>query len=157
MTPTDISHLRRCLELAREARDRGDDPFGSRLVGPGGAVLAEHRNAVVTSNDVTAHPELTLARWAAQHLSLEERAGCTTYTSCEHCAMCATAHYWAGVGRIVFAFSSEQLGAIVPPELPMLRLSSRDVFATANRTVVVEGPCLELADEARALFDGHWA
>jgi tRNA(Arg) A34 adenosine deaminase TadA len=157
MTPDDVRHLRRCLELAREARERGDDPFGALLVGPDGAVLAEHRNGTVTANDVTAHPELTLARWAAEHLSPAERAGSTTYTSCEHCAMCATAHFWAGVGRIVFAFSSEQLGEILPQDAPMLRLSTRDVFATANRPVVVEGPCLELADEARALFDGHWA
>ena len=44
----DVAHLRRCVELAGEARARGDEPFGSVLVSGDGDVLAEDRNAVVT-------------------------------------------------------------------------------------------------------------
>jgi tRNA(Arg) A34 adenosine deaminase TadA len=157
MTPDDVRHLRRCLELARSARARGDEPFGSVLVGRDGRVLAEHLNAVVTNRDCTAHPELTLARWAGAHLDPEQRAGATVYTSCEHCAMCAGAHYWAGIGRLVFALSGEQVAELAPPNIPHLRLSSREVFARGNRPVLVEGPCDELAAEARALFDGFWS
>ena len=43
-------------------------PYGSLLVGPAGDVLAEDRNTVVTERDITAHPELKLARWAAREL-----------------------------------------------------------------------------------------
>ena len=122
MDAADVAHLRRCIELAREARELGDEPFGSLLVGPDGAVLAEERNAAVTLQDVTAHPELMLARWASQHLGPQERAASTMYTSCEHCAMCAAGHHWAGIGRLVFALSGEQLIAMLPPGLPELRL-----------------------------------
>ena len=156
MDATDIAHLRRCIELAREARQVGDDPFGSLLVGPTGAVEAEERNAVATLRDVTAHPELMLARWASQNLGAWERAASTMYTSCEHCAMCAGAHHWAGIGRLVFALSGEQLIAMLPPGLPELRLSSREVFARGSNPVTVEGPCPELEAEARALFEGLW-
>ena len=38
-----------------------------------------------------------------------ERAEATVYTSGEHCPMCAAAHGWAGLGRIVYATSSEQM------------------------------------------------
>ena len=75
------------------------------LVAGDGTVLAEDRNRVTTERDVTAHPELRLARWASQHLDIDARHAATMYTSCEHCAMCATAFYWAGLGRLVFAFS----------------------------------------------------
>jgi tRNA(Arg) A34 adenosine deaminase TadA len=156
MTPTDVEHLRRCIELARSAAARGDEPFGSLLVGPDARVLAEHQNAVVTTRDCTAHPELSLARWAFAHLDESERAASTTYTSCEHCAMCAGAHYWAGVGRLVFAFSSEQLTALAPPGAPTLNLSSREVFARGTRRIVVEGPCAELEEDSRALFADLW-
>jgi tRNA(Arg) A34 adenosine deaminase TadA len=107
----DLVHLRRCVTLAEEALAAGDDPFGSVLVGSDGAVLAEERNRETTSADPTAHPELALARWAAAHLAVADRATATVYTSGEHCPMCAAAHAWVGLGRVVFAASSAQLSA----------------------------------------------
>jgi tRNA(Arg) A34 adenosine deaminase TadA len=155
MDATDIQHLRRCLALAAKARARGDEPFGSLLVGPTGEVLAEERNAVVTERDVTAHPELVLARWASQHLTPEERAQSTMYTSCEHCAMCAAAHHWAGIGRLVFALAGSQLAEMLPPGVPMLNLPAREVMARGSNLVAVEGPCAELEEEARAVVAGY--
>src|SRR5690554_6974024 len=43
-------------------------------------------------------------------MSPEDRAGATVYTSGEHCPMCAAAHGWVRLGRIVYASSSAQLG-----------------------------------------------
>ena len=151
----DIAHLRRCLELAASARAGGNEPFGSVLVAADGRVLAELENTV-GSGDVTGHPELALARWASINLTPDERRGATMYTSCEHCAMCAGAHFWAGIGRLVFALSGAQLNAIVPPGGPTLELSTREVFGRGNVPIVVEGPCVELADEAVGVFDGFW-
>ncbi len=107
--PNDMAHLRRCVVLATEALDAGDDPFGSVLADAVGTVLAEARNREVTAADPTAHPELELARWAAAHLPAGERAAATVYTSGEHCPMCAAAHAWVGLGRIVYAASGAQL------------------------------------------------
>jgi len=153
MTPTDLDHLRRCIELAREAKARGDEPFGSILVGGDATVLAERANRVVTDHDVTAHPEHWLASWASQRLTPEERAGATMYTSGEHCAMCSAAHFWAGIGRLVFVMSGEQLAARRRPDDPTLALSSREVFARGNRQIVVEGPADDaLVAEVLALF-----
>ena len=156
MDERDVAHLRRCLELARAAREGGNEPFGSLLAGGDGAVLAERMNTV-GNGDVTGHPELALAAWASTHLSAAERAQATLYTSCESCAMCAAGQFWAGVGRLVFALSGEQLAGIVPVEgTRVLALSSREVFARGNAVVEVEGPCPELAAEARAVFGGFW-
>ncbi len=74
----DETHLRRAQELAVEARRAGGPPYGSLLVGADGSVLAEERNTVLTSADVTAHPELKLARWAARYL--DEATARTTTT-----------------------------------------------------------------------------
>lgn len=156
MAPEDVRHLRRCLELARSARANGNEPFGSLLVGADGAVLAERQN-IVGSGDVTGHPELALASWASLNLSEDQRRTATMYTSCEHCAMCAGAHFWSGIGRLVFALSGEQLSALVPAGFPSLAVGVREVFSRGNRTLIVEGPCDELADEATAVFDECWS
>ncbi len=107
--PRDLVHLRRCVALAAEAIETGDGPFGSVLTGPDGEVLAEERNRETSTDDPIAHPELALAQWAAKHLPPGQRAATTVYTSGEHCPMCAAAHAWVGLGRIVYAASSAQL------------------------------------------------
>jgi tRNA(Arg) A34 adenosine deaminase TadA len=155
LQPRDVELLRRCLALARDARDGGNEPFGSLLADVDGTVLAELTNTT-GGGDVTGHPELALASWASVHLSPSERAGATLYTSCESCAMCAGGQYWAGIGRLVFALSGAQLADLAPLGGPTLRLSSREVFARGNVPVVVEGPCDELADEAASVFEGFW-
>ncbi|MEU3647417.1 nucleoside deaminase [Lentzea sp. NPDC034063] len=105
-------HLRRALALAAEARAGGNPPFGSLLVGPDGSVLAEERNSCLTDDDITAHPELKLARWAAQKLDPATAAGTTMYTSCEPCGMCAGALARSGIGHVVFALSGNQLNLL---------------------------------------------
>src|SRR5919112_529104 len=149
-TDRDRRHLSRCVELAAEALEAGDEPFGSVLVAADGTVLAEDRNRVA-SGDATRHPEFELARWAAANLTPEQRATATVYTSGEHCPMCSAAHGWVGLGPIVYASSSEQLAGWlselgVPPS-PVAPLAIREVVPGA----VVDGPVPELADEIHAL------
>lgn len=121
----ELTHLRRCVDLAREAADAGDEAFGSVLVDATGRVRAEDRNQIA-GGDRTRHPEFTLARWAAANLSVDERAAATVYTSGEHCPMCAAAHAWVGLGPIVYVHSSEQFtgwldewGVAAPPVAPL--------------------------------------
>jgi tRNA(Arg) A34 adenosine deaminase TadA len=150
LSEDDLRHLRRCVELAAEALADGDEPFGSVLVSGTGEVLAEDHNRVA-SGDQTRHPEFELARWSASHLSPAERAASTVYTSGEHCPMCSASHGWVGLGRIVFASSSEQLSGWlaeldVPPP-PVRTLSIRDVVPG----VAVDGPAPELAEQVHEL------
>ncbi|MDZ7811343.1 MAG: nucleoside deaminase [Arhodomonas sp.] len=150
-TDRDHRYLRRCVELAAEAVDAGDEPFGSILVSGDGAILAEERNRVVTEGDPTRHPEFALARWAAEHMDPAARAVASVYTSGEHCPMCAAAHGWVGLGRVVYASSSAQLGEWrselgLPP--PPVRALPIEAIAPA---VTVEGPVPTLASEVRAL------
>ncbi len=122
LTKAERRHLRRSVELAELALAAGDEPFGSVLVGGDGTALAEDHNRVASTGDRTRHPEFALARWAAEHMSPEERAEATVFTSGEHCPMCSAAHGWVGLGRIVYVHSSQQLaewldgmGVAAPP------------------------------------------
>ena len=147
---TDVRHLSRCVDLAAQALVAGDEPFGSVLVAGDGTVLAEDHNRVA-SGDRTRHPEFALARWAARNLTPNERAEATVYTSGEHCPMCAAAHGWVGLGRIVYASSSAQLmewlAELGVPAPPVRALPIREVVPG----VTVEGPVPELAEQVREL------
>lgn len=150
MNDTDRKHLARCVELAETALNTGNDPFGSLIVSAAGEVLFEDHNRTA-DGDATQHPEIAIARWAAANLSPEERKQATVYTSGEHCAMCAAAHGWVGLGRIVYASSSrqltqwmEELGAEPGPVRP---LPIGDVLRGAD----VEGPELSLSGRLKEL------
>ncbi|MFB9839329.1 nucleoside deaminase [Actinoallomurus acaciae] len=138
LDPHDL--LRRAIALAAEARAAGDPPFGSLLAGPDGQVVAEERNTTVTGADISAHPELKLARWAARELDPATAAVTTMYTSCQPCQMCTGAIARSGLGRVVYALSEEQLAGLKPgggwPEVPQ------------------EGPALY--EEARVPVEGYY-
>ncbi len=138
------------MDLAEEALAAGDEPFGSLLVGAEGTELFADRNRVAGGDD-TQHPEFAIARWAAEHLSPAERARATVFTSGEHCPMCAAAHAWVGLGRIVYASSGAQLSAWVQewgvPAGPVAPLPIQVVAPG----IEVAGPDAELSAEIREL------
>jgi tRNA(Arg) A34 adenosine deaminase TadA len=144
MTPEDETYLRRAIELAAAARAEGEDPYGSLLVGPDGDVLAEGWNTVRSERDITAHPELKLARFAGRELAPEVARRTTMYTSCEPCILCVGAIERSGLGRVVFALSTEQFYELEPSQRAV-----RDAMQ-----VVYMGPAL--LEEARAPIDGYY-
>lgn len=151
MNEPDIQHIRTVIEVAKRAREHGNPPFGALLVDEQGQILLEDENTTLTDADLTAHPELKVARDAAKQFDAGLLARCTMYASTEPCGMCSVAVYNSGIGRVVFALSGERLRAARgnPPEA--LVLSSRDVFARGGRNIEVVGPVLE--DEALAIHE----
>ena len=133
ITPDDLTFLRRAIDIADAAVTAGDDPYGSLLADPQGTILIEDHNTVRRDQDITAHPELKLARWAARELDPDSAGRTTMYTSCQPCGMCSGAIVRSGLGRVVYALSTEQWDQLNPgSEWP---------------TVPSEGPAL--FDEAR--------
>ena len=152
---TDLAHLRRCVELAREGLAAGDEPFGSVLVDAAGVVRFEDRNRV-KDGDETRHPEFEIARWAAAHMAPAERARATVYTSGEHCPMCAAAHGWVGLGRIVYAASAVQFYEWVSEfgggVGPVKRVSIESILTAPQ----VEGPEPTLTERLRSLHQRRY-
>ncbi|MER6099276.1 nucleoside deaminase [Streptomyces sp. NPDC001728] len=140
ITTADAVLLRRAIAIAARATTLGDAPYGSLLAGPDGAILAEAHNTVRRDNDISAHPELKLARWAARELAPDTAVRTTLYTSCQPCSMCAGGIIRSGLGRVVYALSTEQLIELNPK-------------SGAWPTVAQDGPAL--FDEARAPIDDY--
>ncbi len=135
--------IRIAVRLAREARERGDEPFGALLVHSGVSVM-EARNAVNTANDITQHPELVLAARARRELDPEIIAEVTMYTSTEPCPMCTGAIYIARIPRVVYGLSAGSFWALA---------HWADAERRPARTDYL-GPILE--DEARLVHAGFW-
>ncbi|HEX3988067.1 MAG TPA: nucleoside deaminase [Verrucomicrobiae bacterium] len=99
----DLIFIRAAIELAAERmRTREGGPFGA-IITRGGEIIARGWNKVTSSNDPTAHAEITAIRAAAMALGSFRLDGCVLYASCEPCPMCLGAAYWARVDRLVFA------------------------------------------------------
>lgn len=147
---TDRKYLQRCVDLASEALDRGNEPFGSVLVSSEGEVLFEDYNRI-GGGDHTQHPEFAIARWAANNMDVQDRAKATVYTSGEHCPMCAAAHGWVGLGRIVYASSATQMTAWLSDlGVPAFRVRPLPIGDVISDTPV-DGPVEEFARQGRAL------
>jgi guanine deaminase len=77
-------------------------PFGAVVV-KDGVVIAASGNLVTSSNDPTAHAEVSAIRLACKELNTFDLNGCVIYTSCEPCPMCLSAIYWARLDRVYYA------------------------------------------------------
>ncbi|HKZ32507.1 MAG TPA: nucleoside deaminase [Vicinamibacteria bacterium] len=146
----DARHIRRAIELAREARKRGNHPFGALLVVDGQIVL-EAENTVVTQKNPTHHAEMNLVQLAWRELRAEVIGRSTLYTSTEPCPMCTGAIFWSGIRRVVFSLSALELGKMAGDRFcgPCAAL-----FDRAHEKTEVAGPIL--ADEGRQVHEGFW-
>ena len=156
-SPQDLTLLREAIALAEEAKGRGRHPFASLVADSSGRVVSRRgNNSMPPEGDPTQHAELAAAAEAVSHLTEEERAAATLYTSAEPCVMCTGAVYWCGIGRIVYALSEARLLELTgdDPENPTFALPCRAVIAHGQREIEVLGPMLE--DEAAAAHIGFW-
>lgn len=148
--------MSRALELAVEARERGDHPFGAVLE-VDGRIVAEAHNLVSTDRDITAHAELMLVRQLEARGELDLLAAGTVYASCEPCPMCVGALFWAGCRRIEFGLSHDRLNELarVPGgDVFGFGIGAADIASTANPAMTVDGPHRE--DEAAVAHAGFW-
>jgi guanine deaminase len=86
-------------------------PFGAVIV-KDGKVIAKSANKVTTSNDPTAHAEVSAIRMACKKLKTFDLSGCVIYTSCEPCPMCLGAIYWSRIDLIYYANTKKDVADI---------------------------------------------
>src|SRR6201997_789066 len=102
--------MRRALELAAGADERGEGPVGAGL-GRGDSVVAEGANRPIASHDPTAHAEIEALRAGGKVLSSYRLTDTTLYVTLEPCVMCASAIVHARVKRLVFGAWDPRAGA----------------------------------------------
>ena len=107
----EVRLLRRVIEICKEAKAQGNNPFGCLLADKDGNILMEQGNEESSLNgDCTAHAESLLMRKASQKYSKEEMAGLTMYSCAEPCAMCAGAIVNARIPTVVYGCANPKAG-----------------------------------------------
>jgi guanine deaminase len=115
MSQPSLADKRLFLDMAiaqavRGARERQGGPFGAVVV-KDGEVIAAAANAVVATNDPTAHAEVQAIRTACAALGSFQLDGCDIYASCEPCPMCLGAIFWARPRAVYYAATRAEAAA----------------------------------------------
>ncbi|WP_231490122.1 nucleoside deaminase [Pedobacter sp. Leaf170] len=105
--------MRLAISLSvKNVKENIGGPFGAVVV-KDGEIIAGSGNKVTSTNDPTAHAEVSAIRLACTKLNTFDLSGCVIYTSCEPCPMCLGAIYWAKIDTIYYAntkFDAENIG-----------------------------------------------
>jgi tRNA(Arg) A34 adenosine deaminase TadA len=86
-------------------------PFGAVVV-CGGKIVGRGWNQVTSTNDPTAHAEVTAIRDACRRLKTFQLEDCELYTSCEPCPMCLSAIYWSRLKKVFYGNTRQDAAKI---------------------------------------------
>jgi tRNA(Arg) A34 adenosine deaminase TadA len=102
----DSRFLCEAIALAHANIAKGGRPFGAVIVRDG-EIVATGVNEIHSTNDPTAHAELTAIRAAGRRLGSPSLEGCVVYASGHPCPMCMAAMRLAGVEKVFYAYSND--------------------------------------------------
>ena len=104
--------MQAAIQLADDGLRAGrGGPFGCVVVRRG-EIVGRGNNRVTSTNDPTAHAEVTAIREACTALQTFQLADCELYTSCEPCPMCLAAVYWARIPTVYYGNTRSDAAAI---------------------------------------------
>ncbi|ADH97792.1 nucleoside deaminase [Salisediminibacterium selenitireducens] len=149
MEKTEAYFMKQAIDLAKRAREEGNEPFGAILV-KDGEVVMRGANHIHSGSDPTFHAELGLIRAYCSAYQVSDLSEYTLYTSCEPCVMCSGAMVWANLGKVVYSVSHDQLAEIAGGNI---MIACRDVFQKSPNRPEVEGPICP--EEGLQVFEGY--
>ncbi len=86
-------------------------PFGAVIV-KDGKIIGRGHNRVLSSNDPTAHAEVTAIRDASAAIAHFDLSGAEIYINAMPCPMCLSAIFWARIDRVYYAAEAADAAAI---------------------------------------------
>ncbi|MED3961084.1 nucleoside deaminase [Niallia taxi] len=149
MTNKDELFMRKAIDIAKQARKEGNEPFGAILVKDDEIVMVGE-NKINTFCDPTHHAEIGLIRRYCSENNIFDLSEYTLYTSCEPCVMCSGAMVWANLGRLVFSVTHDQLAEIAGSNI---MISCSEVFEKSPNTPLVVEKTLN--EEGLSVFEGY--
>ena len=118
-------------------------PFGCVIV-KDGEIIGRGNNKVTSTNDPTAHAEITAIREACKNLNNFQLEGCIIYTSCEPCPMCLGAIYWARPKKVYYGSNQQDAADIgfddefIYKEIPLSYEERSIPFEQCGRKIALE-------------------
>ncbi len=103
------SWMRRCIELARVAKERGESAVGAVIV-RNGEVVAEGIESSKGKQDVTRHAEVEALTAARKVLGTADLSDCILATTHEPCIMCSYVIRHHRIPLVVFGVATGEIG-----------------------------------------------
>lgn len=98
--------MRHAIALAYTGMAGGHGgPFGAVIVSRG-KIIGQGHNRVLSTNDPTAHAEVTAIRDASKNLNRFDLSDCEIYVNGMPCPMCMSAIFWARIGKVYYGCSA---------------------------------------------------
>lgn len=112
MNDREKTFMLQAIKLSQQGMDLDEGgPFGCVIVF-NDQIIGRGNNKVTSTNDPTAHAEITAIRDACRALNSFQLGECEIYSSCEPCPMCLGAIYWAKIKKIYYACTREDAKGI---------------------------------------------
>jgi tRNA(adenine34) deaminase len=124
------------MHMAIALANEGKTPFGCVIVNDE-QVLSQAFNTVKADYDVTAHAEINAIRKLPAAF-FGNSSSLILYTTCEPCIMCMGAIVFAGIGRLVFGASIEEISKFKH----QIHVSSVEIAERSNADIKVKGGVL---------------
>ena len=103
--------MKRALECARIAAERGDVPVGAVIV-KDGEIIADGFNEREAGKSAVSHAEIIAIERACEKLGRWRLSDCEMYVTLEPCPMCAGAILNARIGKVYFSLKDANSGAL---------------------------------------------
>ena len=104
-------YMRRALELAREAGQRGEVPVGCVIASAAGEIVGRGQNRRRETRSALSHAETEAIDMACRALGDWRLDGCTLFVTLEPCPMCAGAIIMSRISTVVYGAREEQSGS----------------------------------------------
>lgn len=136
--------MRRCIELAKIAKKRGDSPVGSLIVKEG-QIVAEGIEGNKTHKDITFHAEIEAVRNATAKLGKSDLSDCFMVTTHEPCIMCSYVIRHHKIDLIIVGIPTGEIGGY-SSALPVLLDRTISKWASPPNIIdrILEEECKEL-------------
>jgi tRNA(adenine34) deaminase len=137
--------MRRCIELAKIAKSRGDTPVGALIV-RNGQIVAEGIEGTKTRKDITFHAEIDAVRNATLNLGKADLSDCVMVTTHEPCIMCSYVIRHHNIGLIIVGMPTGEIGGY-SSALPVLLDRTISKWSGPPEIVdrILEQECKELS------------
>jgi guanine deaminase len=101
-------YIRQAIALAYQGMEGGHGGLFGAVIVKDGQIVGQGHNRVLSSNDPTAHAEVTAIRDASKNLSRFNLSDCEIYINAMPCPMCMSAIMWARIGKVHFGAPVEE-------------------------------------------------
>ncbi|KIC94357.1 nucleoside deaminase [Flavihumibacter solisilvae] len=136
--------MRRCIELGRIAKQRGESPVGAVIV-KDDHVIAEGIESGKMHKDITCHAEIEAIRNAILTSGNTDLSDCFLVTTHEPCIMCSYVIRHHKIKLVVFGLATREIGGY-SSGFPVLSTSNISTWAAPPKIIekVLEQECRNL-------------